>query len=209
MRGRVTQLRPVRRPPRTHTNDQDVGDRGRLLGLGGKSSPRNTASGPRNGHRRNSNRVETPRRPGNAATHAPTRAPPNPLRRRPALSTPAFGGAVALDSEAADRTGCYVFLSSGNLIVELVADGWPEAGAEDLTESVGPSCRGLNSHLPDGVPTAVTSPRAGRRVPPGHAPTGRTPHGKWMTTSSKAYGYRAWSCRDVHPAPSRPSHSSR
>ncbi len=201
MRGWVTQLRPVRRPPRTHTNDQDVGDRGRLLGLGGKSSPRNTASGPRNGHRRNSNRVETPRRPCNAATHAPTRAPPNPPRRRPALSAPAFGGAVALDAEAADRTGCHAFLSSGHLMVELVADGWPEAGAE---ARAGTAPRAIAPR-----PTAVTSPRAGRRVPPGHAPTGRTPRGKWMTTSSKAYGYRAWSCRDVHPAPSRPSHSSR
>ncbi len=67
-----------------------------------------------------------------------------------------------------------MFLSFGNLIVELVADGWPEAGAEDLTEAVGPSCRGMNSHLPDGVPAALGRPTPSRPGVGGHRRPPRT-----------------------------------
>ncbi len=101
----------------------------------------------------------------------------------------------------------------GVLRVSLVREPHGRIGRRQLArgrpQGAAPYARGPRLPAIAPRPTAVTSPRAGRRVPPGHAPTGRTPHGKWMTTSSKAYGYRAWSCRDVHPAPSRPSHSSR
>lgn len=66
-----------------------------------------------------------------------------------------IGEVVALISEATGRTVRYVSLSPEDFVAELVAEGWPKADAEDYADSVGPIRRDMDSHLSDGVETAL------------------------------------------------------
>ena len=69
-----------------------------------------------------------------------------------------IGEAVAAISAASGRTVRYVPLSPEDFVAELVAEGWPEADAEDYADSVGPIRRGMDSHLSDEVQTALGRP---------------------------------------------------
>ncbi|MFI6430337.1 NAD(P)H-binding protein [Rhodococcus oryzae] len=69
-----------------------------------------------------------------------------------------IGEVVAAISAASGRTVRYVPLSPEDFVAELVAEGWPEADAEDYADSVGPIRLGMDSHLSDGVQTALGRP---------------------------------------------------
>ncbi|MEU7087420.1 NmrA family NAD(P)-binding protein [Streptomyces achromogenes] len=70
-------------------------------------------------------------------------------------SAVAIDEAVALISGATGRTVRYVPLSSEDFVAELVTEGWPKADAEDFADAVGPIRRGMDSHLSDGVRSAL------------------------------------------------------
>ncbi|KUL55336.1 NmrA family protein [Streptomyces sp. NRRL F-4489] len=65
---------------------------------------------------------------------------------------------VELISQATGRTVRYVSLSEEDFIAELVAEGWPKADAQDYADSIGPIRRNMDSHLSDGVQTALGRP---------------------------------------------------
>ncbi|MER6945791.1 NAD(P)H-binding protein [Nonomuraea sp. NPDC000554] len=66
--------------------------------------------------------------------------------------------AVGEISEAIGRPVRYVPLPDGEFVAELVAQGWPEADAEDYAMAVGPIRRGMDSHVSDGVRRALGRP---------------------------------------------------
>ncbi|MGA5063761.1 SDR family oxidoreductase [Streptomyces exfoliatus] len=47
---------------------------------------------------------------------------------------------------------------AASFVDALIAEGWPEADAEDYADSVGPIRRDMDSHLSDGVQTALGRP---------------------------------------------------
>jgi len=69
-----------------------------------------------------------------------------------------IGEALALISEAVGRAVRYVPLSPEDFVAELIAEGWPQADAEDYADSVGPIRRDMDSHLSDGVQAALGRP---------------------------------------------------
>ncbi|QEU95949.1 NAD(P)H-binding protein [Streptomyces kanamyceticus] len=69
-----------------------------------------------------------------------------------------IGEAAALITEATGRTVRYVPLAHGDFVAELIAEGWPEADAEEYADAVGPIRRGMDSHLSDGVRAALGRP---------------------------------------------------
>ncbi|TDB79828.1 SDR family oxidoreductase [Micromonospora sp. KC721] len=66
--------------------------------------------------------------------------------------------AAATISQATGRTVRYVPMSPEDFVAELVAEGWPQADAEDYADAVSPIRRGMDSHISNGVQQALGRP---------------------------------------------------
>ncbi|MEW1616486.1 MULTISPECIES: NAD(P)H-binding protein [unclassified Streptomyces] len=69
-----------------------------------------------------------------------------------------IGEAAAIIAGATGRPVRYTAVTPEDFVAELVAEGWPEADAEDYADAVGPIRRDMDSHLSDGLERALGRP---------------------------------------------------